>query len=371
MKHSTGLVALFAAGMLLLFGSSSGSADILGDGGHRLVDLQADMTADNAGNGFDDTDPDDGGWDWYLLPSDSAHSSSASPENLFGVTANGLLSAFQAEGGLRLAIGILDAYYGIVENPDIDSGPDFGFLVALSEISGDPYYANLARDRWDLKMASYGGADSLALLIKESRHPDWDGLIPWDIGLFIESAMALQEYFPGQGYLSDAIDMADVIYNDISSPSPYFDMEDETEPAYTLGLQGIVVSFGLTDVYLDYGVDAALILLNSQNTDGSWGWNADYPDGDEQSTAYVVMGFGILDVPYRIVNNAAQRGSDWLASRQEPNGGWDLGGYEYPEVNGECLRAIGYYQPAANAFGTGSAGSERVSHHLPHHPWTD
>ena len=359
MKGKTGfvsIISLLIAFSLLTF--SFAVADLMSDGGNRLVDLQADITADNAGNGLYDIDPDDGGWDWEILPSETEHSENPSPENLFGVTGDGVLASFQDGGGIRLAISLVDSYYGISGNPDIDSGTDFGFLCRLSDLTGDSSYAKLAKERWDTKMALYGGADSLAILIKESRHSSgYDGLIPWDIGLYIKDGLKLQEYFPGQGYLSDAIDMADVIYGDLTSEEPYFDMYDGYEWFYTFGLEGIVSSFGLLGIYYDYAFNSGVILLENQNIDGGWGWNEEYPESDAQATAYVVMSFGMLDVPYRPVNNAAQAGSDYLASIQAANGGWDLFGYEYPEVDGECLRAMSFYSPTLNLSQHGSSGS--------------
>jgi hypothetical protein len=204
-------------------------------------------------------------------------------------------------------------------------------------------------------MAGYGGADSLAIVIRDSRHSQgWDGLIPWDIGLYVESAMELQDYFPGQGYLSDAIDMADVVYGDLTSPTPYFDMDNDTLPAYYLGLEGVVVCFGLTDIYTSYAMDAGRRLILAQNLDGSWPWNQNYLDPDIQTTAYVLMGFGMLDLPHDVVSTAGQAGSDYLVSVQDTNGGWDNWGYEYPEVDGECLRAISYYPPTLGQSGSGN-----------------
>jgi hypothetical protein len=346
------------------------SAGVLGDGAHRLVDLQADITADNAGNGFDDVDPDDGGWDWVLTTSDTEHSSSASPENIFGVTAEGVLAGYNSEGGIRLAIGLIDTYMGYEGNPEIDSGTDFAFLCHLSDLTGDPYYADLSKQRWDTKMALYGGADSLAILIRDSRHSqNWDGLIPWDIGLLIEGAVKLHEYFPGQGYMADAIDMADIIYNDLMGDPGYYDMYDDSTNAYYFGLEGIVLSFGLTEVYLGVAKNAVTILMQSQNEDGSWPWNAEYPEADVQGTAYVVMCFGILDLPYQGINNKAQAGSDYLVSVQHENGGWDVyEGDEYPEVDGECLRAISYYPPDSKQEGSGFTGPRIYSPYPPVHP---
>ena len=62
------------------------AASVANKGGHRLCDLQADITEDNAGNGLSDNDPDDGGWDWYLDPS-------ARGDTLAVDTARGILEA--------------------------------------------------------------------------------------------------------------------------------------------------------------------------------------------------------------------------------------------------------------------------------------
>jgi len=323
------------------------TAGVLGDGANRLVQLQADITGDNAGNGLNDIDPDDGGWDWTLLPADSAHSAVSSPENLYGATAGGLLEAFIAEGGIRTAIGLLDTWSGILANPNVHVGADYAFLVRLSRLTGDATYATEARPRWDTRIAGSGGADSLAMEIRDSRHAQgWDALIPWDIGLHIESAMELESYFPGQGYLTDAVDMAGIVYGDITSPTPYFDMDNDTLPAYYLGLEGVLVSFGLTDVYTSYAMDAGRRLILAQNPNGSWPWSQPYLQPNLQTTAYVLMGFGMLNLPYGVVDRAAQAGSAYLVSMQRPNGGWSSVGTEYPEVDGECLRAISYYPPA-------------------------
>ena len=105
-------------------------------------------------------------------------------------------------------------------------------------------------------------------------------------------------------------------------------MNHGAEWFYTFGLEGIMTSFGLTGVYIPQEADAILLLIDTQNEDGSWPWSEEYPDADIQATAYVVMGFGMLDLFYHFINNMAQAGPDYLMSIQHPNGGWDNYGYE-------------------------------------------
>src|SRR6187402_867287 len=76
-----------------LFGKRGQSplASELALGRERLCRLQADIIGDGAGNGLDDDDPDDGGWDFTLDTSASEHSASSSPSNTYGATALALI----------------------------------------------------------------------------------------------------------------------------------------------------------------------------------------------------------------------------------------------------------------------------------------
>ena len=55
-------------------------------------------------------------------------------------------------------------------------------------------------------------------------------------------------------------------------------------------------------------------------------------------------GHGLAVLAFSTLGGAAQRYVNdlgrWLANQQQDNGGWMEAGYEYPEVDGEALRAL-------------------------------
>ncbi len=56
-----------------------------------------------------------------------------------------------------------------------------------------------------------------------------------------------------------------------------------------------------------------------------------------QDTAYAVLAFrAVGGAAHRYANDLAR----WIAENQEDDGGWLEDGYEYPEVDGEALRAL-------------------------------
>jgi hypothetical protein len=315
----------------------------------RLVALQADITEDNAGNGSPDSDPQDGGWNWIIADTATGYvGTGPSSENLYGVTALCILAAHKINPKASYMTSMIDAYTGMNARSEVDSGPDMPFLVELSKITGNSAYASLAKARYDAKVTSYGDynldlqvdAKDLAWKIRDARHTQgWDGLIPWDIHLFIEAALALHQYFPGQGYDQDAVDMVDVVYNDMTGSPGYFDPTDSTENAYILGLAGGIEGFVKTGKHTVGGVSAYSLkntLLSYQEVTGEWYEPTDPTDylTTVQTTAYAVMA---LMAGGQI--GAARKGAEWLISEQNSNGGWS-GLDECPEIDSEAAQAI-------------------------------
>jgi len=318
-------------------------------GADRLLALQADITEDNAGNGDPDADPEDGGWDWAVDPTATAHSASPSPENTYGVTAMGLVGAYAATGAPRYWTALQDAAAGIAARPGVDSCGDFRFLVTLSLITGNPAYAALAKERYDAKKASYGGAAEWAEEIRDVRanvHHLPNGIIPWDIGGCAMDAAALNKYFSGMDYDADADAMAEVIYADLYENNPgYFDETDRTEWWWTLGIAGALSAFRAANVHATEQAALAQALMGYQNDGttktpaGAWDWNDDYGGGDYQTTAYVVM--ALMAHGTKEASIAALAGINWLVSAQRPNGRWYWDEVdEYTEEEGEVLTAI-------------------------------
>lgn len=325
----------------------------------RLVALQADITEDNAGNGDPDGDPDDGGWNWIIADTATGYvGAGPSSENLYGVTALCILEAYKIDPKASYMTAMVDTYTGANAKPGVDSGPDMPFLVELSMITGNSAYASLAKTRYDTKVTSYGDyngdsqidAKDLAEKIRDVRNSQgWDGLIPWDIHLFIEAALALHQYYPGQGYDQDASDMADVVFDDMNGSPGYFDPTDSTENAYLLGLVGGIEGFVKTGKYIAGSISAKSLkdtLLSYQEATGEWKEPTDPTDylTTVQTTAYAVM--ALMTYIGSAEAAAARKGAEWLISEQNTNGGWS-GSDECPEITSEAAQALAASKPTA------------------------
>ena len=252
---------------------------------------------------------------------------------------------------------MMDVYTGVNNRPEVDSAPDFTFLVKLSQLTGNPVYAELARERYQTKISSVGdyngdgevNATDIAEYIRDARHNQgYDGLIPWDINLYVQAALTLNSYYPGEGYDKDAIAMAEVIYQDMTGNPGYFKHPvNEWFYYYVLGLSGALQAFTSTGTHLTGNFSAEEIknfLIENQSNDGSWNstsywdgtnWYWAYPD--IQSTAYAVM--ALISYGDSASISAATKAADWLISKQNPNGGWTVSS-ECPEVDSEVAQAI-------------------------------
>jgi len=358
------ILAIFAllGGVSIALGQTQ--KEVIEKGGNRLVDLQADVTADNAHNGAegseDPDDPDDGGWDWSLTPETPSHSSSPSPTNTYGATVFGpSLGFLKGANDPRILIGLLDAFHGMEADPTINSGPDPAFLVQLYKITKDPHYGDLAKQVWYSALNDIGGDPfdprATAEVIRDARLGQGiPAIYPWDVGLFIMSAMVLEKAYKNNEFKPQAIAMANVVMEDLVSADPVFDRTDSMQWFYDIGLIGSVMCLKLTNVLPSLAIEIRDMVIDRQNEDGSWGWSDEYPQADYQSTAYAVLAL-FLYRAHPESADARQAGSNFIASTQMENGGWDLyldGTEENAEADGECILAIalvapnlGIYQP--------------------------
>jgi hypothetical protein len=310
---------------------------------NRLSDLQADRIGDNAGNGLNDTDPDDGGWDWTLAADASSHSTGASADNIYGATALGAWAAVRAGvDAARFRTTLLDVGLGSQENAEIDSPPDIVYLTLLAELSDNPGFTELARARYDARVAAGGGAQAIAIANRDQRHaPGHDGLIPYDLAWRTLAAAALDAAYPGAGYAADADSYAGVAVDDLTSATPLFDLTDPQENFYTHGLAWSLVVLARTGSAPDVLREARRLLLEAQHADGAWAWNGTYPNDDVQATAYAVQALALAAGNGARVRHAVRRGAEWLGSSQQANGGWQSApDLETPEVDGEAMLAL-------------------------------
>ena len=323
----------------------SGSPEIrraLAAGAGRLAALQADTIGDNARNGVDDTDPDDGGWDFIFPATTTSHTATVSFPNLYGETALGAWAAVAGGNAGNRALQVaLDAGLGMQRNPDVDSPPDFAFGVLLADLADNPGFAEIARAHYDARRAAFGGATGLGTAIRDGRHARHeDGLIAYDVGWLSISAAALDAAFPGAGYGADAQTYSQIVVDDLTAATPDFDLADPTEDSYVIGLawsQVAAARVGAGDLFRDVRAR----LLDQQHDNGAWPTDAMAPGDDLQSTAIAVETIALTDRANRRARQAMRRGVRFLLDEQAASGGWpDAAGDELPLVDGEILLAV-------------------------------
>lgn len=290
----------------------------------RLCDLQADSIGDNARNGLTDLDPDDGGWDWLLAPSATSHSAAASPDNLYGSIALAPWALLRAGSrSFRLHSAALDAALGMQTNPQVDSPPDFVYLVLLTELTENSGFAELAKARYDAKLASSGGARVLAESVRDQRHAQgYDGLIAYDLAWLSLGASALASAFPSAGYAADESAYLRVVEEDLIASTPLFDVRDANESFYTQGLAWSLLALRHGGTARALLAEVRSRLLDAQLSNGAWGWNASNPGANLQATAEAAQALSLAFGARPSVRGAQHRAARFLMSQQAANGGW-------------------------------------------------
>ncbi|PKK85008.1 MAG: hypothetical protein CVT49_00255 [candidate division Zixibacteria bacterium HGW-Zixibacteria-1] len=344
--------------------------EAIGAGANYLRVMQADITEDNAGNGTDGVDenpddPDDGGWDWRLTspPAPFSHSASSSPTNIYGVSGMGLIRAYQklgtAETGLYTAI--TDAADYMAGNPGIRSSGDLIYLLRCDSLIPGMGYADAAKAKFDARIAAYGNAAHLADSIKNIRYSQGyaNGIIAWDIGLWVQAAGMLEGMYPDDAYDygQAAVDMAEVVWQDSFNDNPgYFDVEDDKgyDPSranvnywwYNIGLFGLITSFQYSGSHVSEIGFLVNRLLESQNRYGffSYQWGGYDNDAGWQTTAYSVMALALVD--QAAYQTEISHACYWTAATQDASGGWVYDTDEHlPEIGSENTVALYYAEP--------------------------
>ncbi|MBA7700868.1 hypothetical protein ES703_109593 [subsurface metagenome] len=278
-----------------------------------------------------DTKPGTGMDDWYGFP--------VSPANTRGVTAQGMLDMYKLTQNPHYLNACIRTYEGMEALTAYPEGfvsrirgPDILFLVELSEVTGVSTYADFAKTRYDTAVGEFG---SLAVLVKEGRiGQEWPALISWDINLYVQGALALDRYFPGQGYDAQAAGMVEVLYQSLYGESTDFDITSQSQPGYWLAVTGALEAFVTTGTHPDKAAILTTNLLANQRLDGSF---ISGSDGEFlQPTAYAVMALIKVSGCDRAVISAV----NYLIGCQGLNGGWLEGGIECTEVGSEVAQAI-------------------------------
>jgi hypothetical protein len=326
-------------------------------GANYLRKMQADVTEDNAGNGNPDVpdDPDDGGWDWSSTV--FSHSTSASPDNIYGATALGLYYAYLESPDAAIFTAMKDAADFIaaaIPPATPRSGADLKFMLLFNDlyssvVAPTTVYADVAKAKYDDRITVYGSATLLAEYIRDIRYGQGygNGIIAWDVGIFSVVAQMLYDVYGGT-YDADADAVAEVLWQDSFNDAPgYFDIVDDAgwDPTYAdynfywynLGVTGLIDAFAASGTHTGEISGLITLLLNSQFSDGgvSFCYGANTDDYDWQSTGYAMMTLGGYD--QSTYQSEINRMGYWTGATQDAvSGGWIYGsGNHYPEVCGE------------------------------------
>ena len=310
-------------------------------GGNRLLSLQGTSSGTIPYN-----------WEW--VAGDGYYGS----DNLQGVTASGLLAAYEKTGNKALLTGARNA--GDTLKQRFAAAPtqrpysqDVEFLVNLAKDTGNKSYLDTAKKWYAVLMQNFTAEANVDRNIKARG-----SLAGWDLASAIRAADAT-------GNEKYALDMAKELIRrsadwvDVPYPGT---TDDYTTLSYGSMLWALDDVRGgnfhaTIDKYRDF-------LLANQQQDGSW-------LGDYQTTAYVILGLDAVKGEGKDLRDAISSASDYLVTNQNALGGWDnyfTSTYfeEYPEVDAECLMALA--SPGAQEYGRFDHNHwQDNNHHDTHH----
>jgi hypothetical protein len=261
----------------------------------------------------------EGTWYWYV-------GSAYNATNLTGVTALGLLEAYRDtkdSAYLNAAVGAADfiqthlgAHASGTQYHVRTTAPDIVFLHRLSDVTGDPSYASRATLEWNNLTSLWPTAGDLDSLFRAINRRS-----AWDIAFFLEAAHL-------SGDATWANDAAGILAN--TDDSFYYGTDTSWYALNASGAVRALVGCGYASQY-----NSQVVYLLGQLIGLAEGENG--VGGYIQDTAYAVLAFNSVGGAARQYANELSR---WLARQQEESGGWMEAGYEYPEIDGEAVRAL-------------------------------
>jgi len=269
--------------------------------------LGADLHLSRQGtySGIDNT------WEWVI-------GSDSSGPNVQGISATGLLAAYERTGGQSYLDGAIAAGDTLVARYDAALedrafSQDIEFLVRLSQDSADTSYAAVAQQWYANTMVAYD-AEALVDYYVGTR----GFLAAWDLASQIRAAVAVGETDYAAGIASSLLD------SDFDWEHPWLGGWDYGSLLWAFRELG-------DESFNSYVGEFRETLLSSQQSDGSWDW-------DYQSTAYAVLGLARPRTPAlaQVVSDAWA----FLRDTQTDAGGWSYSTTEYGEINSEVLMAL-------------------------------
>lgn len=285
----------------------------------------------------------DYGWDWDVTGL-SSHTGNPSATNIYGVTALGLIDAHGRTGTVQYssaAKSVADFMkYGDPSSGDFYNGHDsyywgfsfdYRFLVGFSSMSGDAGYNDYALAAWAWQKANisdyYGDGNQTALYdwyVNQVNH----GYAGWSA-----SDWGLAAYEMGDTVWAQH--MASVVSSNIA------DIINGTTPGGSsrykdLGMAWALKLFVTVDP-TTYSSDITNLKshLEALDQNALGYWSDGNPEGDAQTTAYVVMGLWAAGE-----YSSAGKGAEWLLASQMTDGGWTASPIEYSETDSEAMQAL-------------------------------
>ncbi len=331
--------------------------------------VNATQVKDNkfdAGERLVDTQNNDGGWEWNNPDTDPT--TNPNPKsNLVGVTAMGLLKAYEASGNSDYFDAAEDSAYEIADHYIVDyPGEAYGDREAYERTGwkgGGAYtnedilflqrigkYYNVGNlfttkageaivDRWD---AYSNSAQAVYTFIKGVRPAD---LFYWDLAPLMEAtvdaANTVSDSDQAMILRNNALALADLVANDQWGAGYFIESWDNSDShlgqASAIRILQLANDMSFDVDYSTKITDGVTALLTQQNSDGSF----QFEDNKSiQVTAYAALALETAG------NRAdAEKAVNYIISQQNANGGWyeeegTSNADEYPEVDSEALRAI-------------------------------
>lgn len=257
-------------------------------------------------------------WEWVI-------GSGSSGMNVQGISATGLLAAYERTGDVMYLDGAMAAGDTLVERYEADPGKrpfsqDVEFLVRLSQDSGDPlYYATAVV--WYANVIDSLSADEIVDRYITIRGGSMAG---WDLASQIRAASLVGEREYAIGITDELIERAD----------EWVGVESYGWDYTTISYGSLLWALHQIGGYHSTIASCREFLVTSQADDGSW------DGGDYQTVAYVML--GLSQVNGKDSKDALTLAGSFLITTQTDDGGWEYEGYgEYGEVNSEALMALG------------------------------
>ena len=321
---TTLLIAVFILSTLFIVPTYAGTEkDVIVAAADRLLDLQSTT---------------DYGWDW-IITGLTGHSINPSSDNLYGVTAHGLLDAYEATGDSKYYLAAEDVADHITaiapgeaefyRDDKYIASFDFRFLMRFGSD-----YAEYVSDAWayqigtPLKTSDTSETYSFTTAqdvfdAMTARYGTVVGFAVWQASDF-----GLAAYEMGDTAWAEA--MAGIVANNLASM---------TGEGVAVGAGKALELFSVVNPEGAYDDEIAdLVTKLGEDQDASGYWDYEQSEGAPQDTAYAVM--GLVSVGE---TGISKKGALWLIENQEANGGWLTESVEISEVNSEAIQAIVAY----------------------------